>query len=68
MVAFTAAQLDSFFQNGPQMSLSPEVRARLANEGLTNTNDFADFKADQLSDSFKNMRTAIPGVAVIPEL
>lgn len=68
MVTFTAAQLDSFFQNGPQMSLSLEVRARLANEGLTNMNDFADFKADQLSDAFKNMRTAIPGVAAIPEL
>jgi hypothetical protein len=66
MVVFNANQLDSFFQNGPQMSLTVPVRVRLAQEGLTSITDFADFKEDQLTDAFKNMRTSIPGTAMIP--
>ena len=62
MATFTNAQLDSFFINGPQMSLSAPVRDRLALEGLASIDDFDDFKADQLSQAFKNMRTSIPGV------
>jgi hypothetical protein len=56
----------AFFENGPQMSLSAPVRARLALEGLEHVADFADFKEDQLVDAFKNMRIAIPGVPLVP--
>ena len=62
---FTNAQTDSFFNNGPQMALPAQVRARLAQEGLSEVADFADFKRDQIERAFKNMRTAIPGVAAV---
>ena len=62
---FTNAQTDSFFNDGPQMALPAEVRARLAQEGLSEVEDFADFKRDQIEQAFKNMRTAIPGVAAV---
>jgi hypothetical protein len=68
MATFSAAQLDSFFTNGPQMALSPAVRARLASEGLESINDFDDFKEDQLNQAFKNMRTTIPSVPGILEV
>ena len=63
---FTAAQTTNFFENGPQMNLTPAGRACLALEGLDTVADFVDFKEDQLNDAFKNMRTAIPGVPAIP--
>jgi hypothetical protein len=66
MVAFTNNQLDSFFTNGPQMALTNAMRTRLTQEGLTTVDDFSDFKAEQLNDAFKNMRTSIPGVAAVP--
>ena len=62
---FTNAQQDSFFDNGPQMSLPGVVRARLAAEGLATVEDFEDFKQDQLERAFKNMRTSIPGVPAV---
>ena len=68
MATFNANQHDSFFLNGPQMSLTPAVRFRLAQEGLTIVDDFADFKEDQLDQAFKNMRTSIPAVAGIPAI
>ena len=64
-MAFTAAQTNSFFQNGPQMGLSADQRARLALEGLVTVEDFEDFKEDQLSNAIKNLRTGIPGVAAV---
>ena len=67
-VTFNNNETDSFFTNGPQMSLSNAVRARLATEGLTTVADFSDFKEDQLNNAFKNMRTSIPGVPAIPEV
>jgi hypothetical protein len=67
-VTFTNNETDSFFTNGPQMSLSNAVRARLATEGLTTVGDFSDFKEDQLDNAFRNMRTSIPGVPAIPEI
>ena len=63
--AFTAAQQTAFFINGPQMTLSAVVRARLASKGLTVVTDFEDFREDQLDQAFKNMRTAIPGVPAV---
>ena len=57
--AFTNAQQNAFFTNGPQMGLSAAVRARLANEGLTVVADFDDFREDQLEQAFKNMRTNV---------
>jgi hypothetical protein len=62
---FTAAQLTSFFENGPQMSLTAIQRNRLSAEGLATIDDFMDFKEDQLDDAAKNMRTAIPGVPAV---
>ena len=64
-MVFNTQQLTAFFQNAPQMALSDTQRNRLAQEGLVTINDFADFKADQLSDAFKNMRTSIPGVPAV---
>ena len=64
-MVFTAQQLTGFFQNGPQMSLTETQRARLAQEGLTTIDDFADFKEEQLNAAFKNMRTAIPGIPAV---
>lgn len=68
MATFNANQHDAFFLNGPQMSLTPAVRFRLAQEGLTIVDDFSDFKEDQLDQAFKNMRTSIPAVAGIPAI
>ena len=65
-MAFSAGQLNNFFLNGPQMGLTPIIRARLQQEGLVTVEDFTDFKEDQLSQAYKNMRTSIPGVAGIP--
>jgi hypothetical protein len=62
MATFTAANNNNFFTNGPQMSLSATVRARLASEGLETVADFDDFKEAQLTQAYKNMRTSIPGV------
>ena len=62
MVVFNLIQNTSFFTNGPQLGLSENVRARLAQEGLATANDLADFKEEQLEQAYKNMRTAIPGV------
>ena len=67
-ITYNNNKTDSFFTNGPQMSLSNSVRTRLATEGLTTVADFSDFKEDQLNNAFKNMRTSIPGVPAIPEV
>ena len=64
-MAFTNAELTNFFENGPQMALSPSARARLAAEGLTTIEDFDDFKADQLDVAIRNLRTSIPGTAAV---
>ena len=64
-MVFNTHQLTAFFQNAPQMALSDIQRNRLAQEGLVTIDDFADFKSDQLSDAFKNMRTSIPGVPAV---
>ena len=61
-MVFTPAQLDHFFLNGPQMDLTPAIRARLAAEGLVTVDDFLDFKEAQLEQAIKNMRTSIPGI------
>ena len=63
--AFTNAQTTAFFENGPQMALSPVACQRLAQEGLTTVDDFADFKEEQLDDAIKNLRVSIPGVAAV---
>ena len=49
------------------MGLSNNAVTRLAQEGLAQINDFADFKEEQLLAAFKNMRTAIPGLPAVPE-
>jgi hypothetical protein len=67
MPNFTAQSTTSFFENAPQMALPGPVRVRLAQEGLTTIDDFADFKSDQLDSAYKNMRTSIPGVAAVLE-
>ena len=64
-MVFNAQQLTSFFQNAPQMALTVDQRNRLAQEGLATIDDFVDFKEDQLTDAFKNMRIAIPGVPAV---
>ncbi len=56
-MVFNAQQLTSFFQNAPQMALTVDQRNRLAQEGLATIDDFVDFKEDQLTDAFKNMRS-----------
>ena len=58
----------TFWEDMLQMSLTPQVRARLATEGLTFVADFVDFKSDQVQEAFKNMRSAIPGVPGVPQV
>ena len=59
---FTASQLTSFFTSPAQIGLSSAQMTRLAKEGLTTIRDFADFKEDQLEQTVKNMRIAVPGL------
>ena len=57
-----------FWENRDQMSLPVAVRLRLTDEGLSTIYDFSDFKTDQISQAFKNMRMSIPpvpGVAAV---
>ena len=61
-MAFTSTALTAFFEQSNQMGLSSRARTRLALEGLASIDDFADFKEDQLTQAFRNMRTAVPGV------
>ena len=42
-MVFTAAQTTAFFENATQMHLPHAHRLRLAGEGLTSIDDFADF-------------------------
>ena len=56
-MAFTAAQLTSFFETNPQMGLTRIARRRLAAEGLVNVDDLGDFKPDQIDEGIKNLRT-----------
>ena len=64
-MAWNGATTTAFFENGPQMNLTPVQRGRLAGEGLTNVEDFADFKAEQIDDAIKNLRVSIPAVAAV---
>ena len=43
------------------MALAHRVRNRLAQEGLAEIDDFSDFKEEQLTQAFRNIRTSIPG-------
>ena len=61
-MAVTNAELTSFFENRPQVTLSATARARLAAEGLSIIDDFDDIKEDQLDVAFRNLRTSIPGI------
>ena len=46
---FNASALSALFEHAEQMTLSNSVRSRLAQEGLTTVDDFADFKEDQFT-------------------
>ena len=59
---FTSGQLTSFFKNTPHIGLSSAQRTRIAQEGLSVIEDFADFKEDQIEQVIENMRVSIPGV------
>ena len=61
-MAFTSSAFTAFFEQSNQMGLSSRARTRLAQEGLASIDDLADFKEDQLTQAFRNMRTAVPGV------
>ena len=54
---------DSFWSNEDQMALTPAERTSLRSEGLGIIGDFVDFKDDELSQAFKNMRISIAPVA-----
>ncbi len=66
-MAFNNQTTTSFWENEPQMGLSDVQRRRLANEGLRTIEDFFDFKADQIDQAIKNMKTSVPDVLPIPE-
>lgn len=59
---FTAANLTAFWENNPQMRLTADQRARLAQEGLASVADFSDFNEDTLNDAFKNMKHSEPAI------
>ena len=67
-MVFNNGQNTAFFENGPQMNLPANVRNRLQQEGLQVVEDFYDFREDELTQAFKNMRTPIAGVPGIPGL
>lgn len=54
---------DSFWLNEDQMALTPAERTSLRSEGLGIIGDFVDFKDDELTQAFKNMRISIAPVA-----
>ncbi|GFH62136.1 hypothetical protein CTEN210_18612 [Chaetoceros tenuissimus] len=64
-MAFTPQNLTNFWENGPQMRLTADQRARLAQEGLTTIDDFSDFNEDTLDDAFKNMKRSEPAIAEV---
>jgi len=55
----------NFFQNAPQMGLSPVQYARLSAEGLATVESFLDFEEDDLDSAARNLRVAIPAVPEI---
>jgi hypothetical protein len=63
-MVFSAAQNTAFFENGPQMNLPVLVRNRLQLEGLQSVEDLRDFREDELTQAFKNMR--LPEYPVFP--
>ena len=65
---FNNSQLTSFFTVAGQMALPINVRERLSSEGLTDIDDFEDFKDAQLKAAFKNMQTWIPGLPGISKV
>lgn len=62
---WTAATLTSFWTNVPQMGLSNDVRQRLATEGLSLIDHFADFKEDEIDEAVKNLRIRIDGIPAV---
>lgn len=54
---------DNFWLDDDQMSLTAEERTSLSHEGLETISDFLDFKDDELTQAFKNMRISVPPVA-----
>jgi len=55
----------NFFQNAPQMGLSPVQYACLSAEGLATVESFLDFEEDDLDSAARNLRVAIPAVPEI---
>ena len=56
MSLFTPAQLTSFWTDADQMNLSTRTRTALAEEGLTEPVDLAEFTKDGLTALFDNLR------------
>ena len=59
------ADENAFWFSDDQMALPRTVRGRLAVEGLEYIRDFEEFKEDQLTQAFKNIRMTIPAAAGI---
>ena len=51
-MVFTNAQTTAFFENNPQMGLTPVQRQRLVSEGLTTVSNFQYFKVCRNGEIF----------------
>ena len=50
------------------MALTAVQRLAMSGEGLSNVNDFADFKKEELKIAIKNVRTGIPAIPGTPAI
>ena len=55
-MVWTAAQTTAFFENQAQMAIPHATVVQLANEGISNVEDLADFKEDGLKQLADNLR------------
>ncbi|GFH59479.1 predicted protein [Chaetoceros tenuissimus] len=62
---FTDGNFNHFWENGPQMRLTADQRAHLAQEGLTTIANFSDFNKDTLDHAFKNIKRSEPAIVEV---
>ena len=65
-MSFTFNEFNDFFEETGQVKLSQKVGDQQALEGLVAIEDFVDFKQDQLTQAFCNMKTLITRVPAQP--
>ena len=59
---FKAAEINCFFDNGPQMALSNDTHSWLDRVGLVTIGESEDFKIDQFKNVIMNLCMDIPDI------